>query len=64
MATSKTAVTYRLDEDLVQGLRLVKDRDGIPQSEQVRRALEMWLEQKGVKVKAERRRGSHSRQRS
>jgi hypothetical protein len=40
----------------MDGLREIKDRDGIPVSEQVRRAIEAWLDVKGVKVKAERSR--------
>jgi len=44
-----------LDEDLLAALQVVKVRDGIPLSEQVRRALQAWVEQKGV-VKSERKR--------
>jgi hypothetical protein len=57
----KTASTFRLDDELLEGLRQVKEKDGIPQSEQVRRALLMWLESKGVKVKAAPRRASTRR---
>jgi hypothetical protein len=49
----KTASTFRLDDELLDALREVKERDGIPQSEQIRRAILMWLESKGVKVKAQ-----------
>jgi len=52
----KTASTFRIEDDILDGLRTVKDRDGMPLSEQVRRALLMWLQSKDVKVKAERRR--------
>jgi hypothetical protein len=34
---------FRLDDELREGLRLVKERDGIPESEQVRRAIRRWL---------------------
>jgi Ribbon-helix-helix domain len=54
--TPKTATAFRIDEELLEGLRLVKDRDGIPISEQVRRAVLMWLESKDVTVKAASRR--------
>jgi len=47
----KTASTFRIDDKLLEGLRAVKERDGIPQSEQIRRAIAMWLESKNV-VKA------------
>jgi len=51
--TPKTASTFRIDDELLEGLQQVKDRDGIPLSEQVRRALKLWLESKGVKLKAQ-----------
>jgi hypothetical protein len=40
--------SFRLDEALLEGLRTVTERDGIPQTEQVRRALRAWLQDKGV----------------
>lgn len=46
---------FRIDEDLAVGLRQVRERDGIPDSEQIRRALRAWLVGKGV-IKAERKR--------
>ena len=46
--------TFRIDEELIEGLREVWDRDGVPVSEQVRRAIRMWLKSKGVIEKAER----------
>lgn len=55
---------FRLDEDVMAALREIKERDGVPVSEQVRRALLAWVESKGVKVtKAERKRPA-SRKRS
>lgn len=35
-----------LPSALKRGLKLVADRDGVRQSEQIRRALEAWLEQR------------------
>ena len=55
--------TFRLESELLDGLRRVKERDGIAVTEQVRRAVIAWLESKGVKVKSERKR-SPSRKRS
>ena len=46
---------FRLDEDLLGALQAIKVRDGIPLSEQVRRALLAWAEAKGV-MKPERKR--------
>jgi hypothetical protein len=37
-----------LDDELLEGLRLVYDRDGILPSEQVRRAVRLWLTRKKV----------------
>lgn len=42
------AATFRLDEELLDALQVVKERDGIPATEQVRRALRAWLEARGV----------------
>jgi len=38
----------RLDEEILDGLQHVKDRDGMPISEQVRRALRAWLDSRRV----------------
>ena len=35
----------------MEGLRRVKDRDGVPLSVQVDRALRAWLEEKGIVLK-------------
>jgi hypothetical protein len=45
---SKVMYSLRLDRELAQLLKDVKARDGIPESEQIRRALLIWFEQKGV----------------
>jgi hypothetical protein len=42
------ATSFRLTEEILAGLKAVQERDGIPQSEQVRRALRAWLQDKGV----------------
>ena len=41
-----------LDRDARKGLRVVKAREGIPEAEQIRRAVRIWLDSKGVKAKA------------
>jgi len=38
--------TFYIDPHLMRGLDDVKKRDGIPVSEQIRRAIAMWLETK------------------
>ena len=42
-------VSWRLDVSLLNALQKIKDRDGVPVNEQVRRALMTWVEKKGVK---------------
>ena len=46
---------FRIDADLLTSLREIKRRDGVPVSEQVRRALQAWVASRGV-AKAERKR--------
>ena len=48
MARTRKIATFRLDDELIDGLKIVQDRDGIPPSEQARRAIRMWLEAKSV----------------
>jgi hypothetical protein len=48
MPSTRPQLNVRVDEALLDGLRQVQDRDGVPVSEQVRRAVWAWLEAKGV----------------
>jgi hypothetical protein len=48
---ARKLAAFRLDLELIEGLEQVKDRDGVPVSVQVRRAIENWLTDKGVNVK-------------
>lgn len=50
-------VTFRPDEDLLIAMEALKSRDGMPYSEQIRRALREWLVSKGVLKAAPRRVG-------
>ena len=52
MSPTDRVVTFRPDEDLLAAMEALKGRDGIPYSEQIRRALRAWLEQKGTLKKA------------
>ena len=47
----KELTAFRIDPDVMEGLRRVKDHDGVPISVQVDRALRAWLEKKGISVK-------------
>jgi Arc/MetJ-type ribon-helix-helix transcriptional regulator len=40
--------TFRIDRDILDAMEELKNRDGVPVSETVRRALRAWLERKGV----------------
>jgi len=45
--------SFWIDDDQAEGLKTVKERDGVLESEQIRRAINDWLEKKGVTVKAQ-----------
>ena len=49
---------FRLESELLEGLQKIRERDGIPVSEQVRRAIQTWLEEKGIVLRAERKRAA------
>lgn len=41
---------FFITPELAAGLKALKERDGIPESETIRRALAEYLERKGVKL--------------
>jgi hypothetical protein len=41
-------ISLKLDPEEARLLKVIKARDGVPVSEQIRRALAIWFEQKGV----------------
>ena len=43
-------INFYIDEDLADGLKAVKERDGASESEQIRRGIRLWLEAKGITV--------------
>jgi predicted DNA-binding protein len=45
--------SLELPPELKAGLDAVKERDGVPQSEQIRRAIRAWLQAQGVIEKAD-----------
>jgi hypothetical protein len=61
MTPARRVATFRIDDEFIEGMELLKERDGIPFSEQIRRGLRMWFEAKGVKVKTAPRRVSPRR---
>jgi hypothetical protein len=50
--TPKRPYTLKIDEDLLAAIREIRVREGIPESEQIRRGIRLWLESRG---KADRR---------
>jgi hypothetical protein len=44
----KILYSVRLEPLQARLLKVVKERDGVPESEQIRRALMAWFEEKGV----------------
>jgi hypothetical protein len=54
----KEFTAFRLEVAQLEALRAIRDRDGIPVSEQVRRAIDKWVELRGVTVKADRKRAA------
>jgi hypothetical protein len=64
MTQPKRPYTLKIDQDLLDALRAIKERDGINESEQIRRGVKLWLAQKGVSVEADRKRGVKPRRRS
>lgn len=55
--TAKKLYTFAIDPDLAEALKTVKTKDGIGESEQIRRALRTWFMKRGV-IKSERKRVS------
>ena len=43
--------TFYLDADLQDGLLLVRERDGVPVSETIRRSIRRWLEERDALVR-------------
>jgi hypothetical protein len=46
--SERRVTTFRIDDDLLEAMEFLKERDGIPYSEQLRRAMREWLEKKGA----------------
>jgi hypothetical protein len=53
MSNKRVITTFRLDEDLLEGLREVQERDGVLVSEQVRRGIKLWLHERGIRIAVE-----------
>ena len=60
---NKQAMNIRIDRDLVLALEAIRDAEGIPVSEQIRRGIRLWLDQKGAALTATKRKASSARAR-
>ena len=50
--------SFYIEDRQADALKAIKERDGVLESEQIRRALDDWIERKRVRVKTERKRTS------
>lgn len=50
MDDARTRYTFFIEPDLRAALTAIKERDGISESEQIRRAIRAWVEDKGGAV--------------
>lgn len=46
----KTLTAFRIDQPTLDALKLIKERDGLPITFQVQKALEAWLRARGVRI--------------
>ena len=46
----KTRTSFYIGEDLQRGLETLKERDGMPAAEAIRRAIAAFLSEKGIEV--------------
>jgi hypothetical protein len=46
--STRRRYSFWIDETQARGLKVVKERDGVLESEQIRRALNAWLRRRGV----------------
>ncbi len=53
----KVRTNFMIEPAQHEALRQIKERDGISEGEQIRRAIDLWLEQKGVTKKTAKRSG-------
>jgi hypothetical protein len=61
--TPRPVATFRVDQELIDGLREIEERDGVRASEQVRRAIRAWLESRGVSLRKTERKRAATRKR-
>ena len=60
--TPRRKYSFWIDDAQAEGLKTVKERDGVLESEQIRRALDDWLRKKGVMKPTSRPRAKRGRE--
>jgi hypothetical protein len=50
--TPRKKYSFYIEDEQAEALKAIKERDGVLESEQIRRALNDWIEKKGVTTKA------------
>ena len=53
--TPKSRFHFHIEDEQREGLQRIKERDGIPEAEQIRRAIDAWLREKGATEKKPRK---------
>ena len=53
--TPRKKYSFYIEDEQAESLKAIKQRDGVLESEQIRRALNDWIEKKGVTKAAPRR---------
>jgi hypothetical protein len=56
--TPRRKYSFWIEDAQADGLKAVKIRDGVLESEQIRRAIDDWLANKGITRKTDRKRAS------
>ena len=54
----KQMISLRLDPNLLNAMRVLKDEEGIPVAVQLEKAAREWLAKRGLKVKSGRKRAA------
>ena len=59
--TPRKKYSFWIDDEQAEGLKVLKARDGVLESEQIRRAINDWLQKKGVKKTGRKRASTRKR---
>jgi hypothetical protein len=62
--SARRTYSFWIEKTQADGLKALKERDGIPESEAIRRAIDAWLRTKGIKTEKTERPRAATRKRS